>query len=475
MDKHLKPSYRIIACIILLLVALIGCTGGSLSRKSFKKKQKLVGPRLYQNDRVLIIAPHPDDESLGPAGLIQECLKRKIPVKVVLMTNGDGYKRCAMINFKALEPTAEDFKRLGTLRHQESLNAMKSLGLDEKDVLYLSFADGSINSMFEKNWDPTNPHLGANGDTKATYPFAYEPNAPYCGEGVVDEISGIFKEFKPNVVIYPDPEDEHHDHWGTSAFIEYVFSKTEYGGRQYSYLVHRGFDWPFPWLYAPDRNLDPPPELVGLDARWLRFELTRKEEMAKGTALGMYESQKVLNEPFLEAFIRKNELFACYPDIALPPVKKKPDFFKGRIMPSVAFRDPSKDTLIRELEGFGDILEVSLAYDKKKSWLAIETRSGVAPDILYGFHLRIFKDNAVKRLDINTKEKEVTVVKEASNSLDLKTPVPMETKDNRVVIELPYSLFDKTDVIMVNIDSYDTHDGRRIDRTAWRRVYLESK
>jgi LmbE family N-acetylglucosaminyl deacetylase len=477
MNKRLSPTYLILAYAIGMILVIVGCTSGSFSGKNLRKKQKLVGPKLYQTDRVLVIAPHPDDETIAPAGLIQECLKRKIPVKVVLMNNGDGYRRCAIINFKTLEPTIEDYKRLGYIRHQESLNAMTSLGLSEKDVIYLSYADGSTNSLFEKNWDYSDLHKGTNGDTHATYPFAYEPDAPYCGENVVKDLQQIFDDLKPNVVIYPDPEDDHHDHWATSAFVEYVVSKIKYDGRQYTYLVHKGFDWPFPWLYSPESTLEPPPELVGLDARWLRFKITTDEEQKKETALGMYESQKLMAEPFLKAFVRTNELFACYPDIVLPPVKKEPDFFKGRIMPSVAFRDPAKDALTRELEGFGDIIEVSFAYDRKKVWMALETRRGIAPDIVYGYHVRIFKGDDIKRIDVNAKEKVARIGKEASNSIFIDKQVPMKTMNNRMVIELPYSYFDNADVVMLNVDSFNSQDGnhRRIDRTAWRRLYLDNR
>lgn len=41
-------------------------------------------------DRVLVVAAHPDDESLGAGGLIAECGSRGIPVDVIVVTDGDG-------------------------------------------------------------------------------------------------------------------------------------------------------------------------------------------------------------------------------------------------------------------------------------------------------------------------------------------------------------------------------------------------
>ena len=40
---------------------------------------------------ILIIAPHPDDEILGFAGIIYGAMKLGKDVKIVIVTNGDGY------------------------------------------------------------------------------------------------------------------------------------------------------------------------------------------------------------------------------------------------------------------------------------------------------------------------------------------------------------------------------------------------
>jgi len=46
---------------------------------------------ILHDTRLLIFSPHPDDESLRAAGLIQRVLKEGGKVKVVFMTNGDGF------------------------------------------------------------------------------------------------------------------------------------------------------------------------------------------------------------------------------------------------------------------------------------------------------------------------------------------------------------------------------------------------
>jgi len=46
---------------------------------------------LSRTTRLVVISPHPDDETLGVGGLIQRVIGLKGAVKVVFMTSGAGY------------------------------------------------------------------------------------------------------------------------------------------------------------------------------------------------------------------------------------------------------------------------------------------------------------------------------------------------------------------------------------------------
>ena len=47
---------------------------------------------LSLKDRILIISPHPDDETLSSGGIIQKAVKLKIPIKILVITNGENFK-----------------------------------------------------------------------------------------------------------------------------------------------------------------------------------------------------------------------------------------------------------------------------------------------------------------------------------------------------------------------------------------------
>ncbi len=82
---------------------------------------------------LLVLAPHPDDESLGFTGLIDAYLRAGKPVSVVVVTDGDAYCEACRFwkNSTAAGPTcsAEELATFGEIRHGESAAAARIIGL----------------------------------------------------------------------------------------------------------------------------------------------------------------------------------------------------------------------------------------------------------------------------------------------------------------------------------------------------------
>ena len=133
-------------------------------------------------NRLLIIAPHPDDEVLALAGIIQEAVNLGKTVKVVIMSNGDGYRGAVVANYANSSPTPADYQRLGVERHEESLEALRLLGVPTENILFLGYPDGGLMRLWESNWDKSNPYKGRTGQTFSPYFFSYEKNALNQGE-----------------------------------------------------------------------------------------------------------------------------------------------------------------------------------------------------------------------------------------------------------------------------------------------------
>lgn len=86
-------------------------------------------------NKVLIIAPHPDDEVFGCAGLIQHLLYKQKKVSIVILSDGSAsHAGCCHTN-----QTTIINKRRALARQANSI-----LGLPEKELYFLDYPDGNI-------------------------------------------------------------------------------------------------------------------------------------------------------------------------------------------------------------------------------------------------------------------------------------------------------------------------------------------
>ena len=84
-----------------------------------------------KNDRVLVVAPHPDDETIGMGGTIAKLVSLSIPVRVIFMSNG---------------VTSRDVDRETVeSRNRAARNAMDVLGVD--DFNFFDFPDNRFDSL----------------------------------------------------------------------------------------------------------------------------------------------------------------------------------------------------------------------------------------------------------------------------------------------------------------------------------------
>lgn len=85
--------------------------------------------------KILVVAPHPDDESLGCGGAI--ALLRKFGNEVAVLTVSDG--ALSHPNSKKFPPL-----KLRDLRENEMIVALEILGVSVDKIMFLRFPDGSV-------------------------------------------------------------------------------------------------------------------------------------------------------------------------------------------------------------------------------------------------------------------------------------------------------------------------------------------
>ena len=133
----------------------------------------------------VIIAPHPDDEVIGCAGLIQALVERNTPPHVIILTGGEGSHRgCCDISADEIIEA----------RHQLTITAAKTLGLPLANIHCLHYPDGGVDF--------------ANAETEKLKILLEElsPKAlflPHNGEGWSDHtrVLGIVKELTKSTFI----------------------------------------------------------------------------------------------------------------------------------------------------------------------------------------------------------------------------------------------------------------------------------
>ncbi len=269
-------------------------------------------------DTVLVLAPHPDDESLGPGGYIKKAIKSGAEVYVVLMTYGDGYKIAAETE-QGLNGKPESLIRFGKKRRIESISALTYLGVKRDHIYFLGFPDRGISPLWINYWE----NLYRSPLTKVThspYSTSYVKNTPYKGKEVFDTLSHIIEKLKPNIIFLPSPFDFHVDHWSTYSFsIAAILSLIERKKIPipsiYTYLVHYR-DFPYPKGYYPKGALLPPKDMKIYKTKWRSYDIEDVEEDKKKAIL-RYKTQLVFLKRLLLSFVRTNELWGEVPEYLL--------------------------------------------------------------------------------------------------------------------------------------------------------------
>jgi LmbE family N-acetylglucosaminyl deacetylase len=141
--------------------------------------------------KLMVLAPHPDDESIGCGGLIAKWLADGREALVVFLTNGAMGSPEARCAGSEGERQREVQSRLVDLRRTEALQAMQALGGAQS--IFLDFPDGEV---------------------------------PKFLDGLAEKLAGIINSFRPDVIALPFVLDRHPDHRATTPMLLRAMSLT---------------------------------------------------------------------------------------------------------------------------------------------------------------------------------------------------------------------------------------------------------
>jgi len=272
---------------------------------------------LQPNERILVIAPHPDDEVLACGGLIQQALALGDSVWVGYVTSGDGSWPPAWRVTGNMLAGPEDYLELGRARIEEAQAGTNTLGLDSTRLTFLGYPDADLVRLWQDDWYAPcrSSHTGAVAD-----PYGHSGHE-YTGASLLRDLLSLLRCLKPDLVFAPHPLDAHPDHWSTAMFLAIAREawRSPADGPfpvVYYYLVH----YPsYPDAWADDAGLlSAPDELNGAGQRWFTVRLTDEQRRTKRAALACHDSQLGSAGNGLYGFVAENEVFDCAEDMGGP-------------------------------------------------------------------------------------------------------------------------------------------------------------
>jgi LmbE family N-acetylglucosaminyl deacetylase len=295
---------RLAVCLAAGLLAAASAPGwAQLTRAPSSPAPPPALPALDSGTRLLVVSPHPDDETLCCAGIMQRVLAAGGHVSVVWLTSGDGARGSLLLG-GALWGGAPRAVALGERRMAEARAAATLLGVPSADQLFLGYPDGGLLELLRHYHD----HSYRSSTTAASavpYAQALFPGHPNTGASLERDFAAVVARVRPTLILSASPLDLHPDHRAAGLLI---LGPDMRSVPRALWIVHGGEGWPAPRQLMPGVPLFAPPLAAGLGMG--PFALSPAEEDRKHEALKAYASQLQLLAPFLQAFVRSNELFA---------------------------------------------------------------------------------------------------------------------------------------------------------------------
>lgn len=279
---------------------------------------------LARGKKILILAPHNDDEVLMCAGVIAHSLANNADIKVVLVTNGDHKGR-----------------KMALTRMKETFKAMTYLGLDKKQIVFMGYGDtGKESNSFLRRlyYAETDTTLIPSGVGEETYGFLevqeyhyqkYGAHGRYDRATFRNDLESIIKDFDPDHIFVSSLYETHPDHamlnkFAVESIIALKRKNPEFSPIMHEYLVHsQDSDDYWPVRDTQRSPLVPFTKPSTLDSHtlldWsarerftvpLAMQSLPRSKNQKYTAISKYRSQRPSrNHKYLYSYVKRDEIF----------------------------------------------------------------------------------------------------------------------------------------------------------------------
>lgn len=166
-------------------------------------------PAFSAQTRLLVVAPHPDDETIATGLLIQQVRAAGGEVRILLLTEGDNNPWPQRWLERRVSIRAADRQRWGRRRHAEMLQALECLGVPAQALQPLGW-----------------PDMGITDELLQT------------GRAPVSALSAAIGQFGPSLVVAPALADRHPDHAAAHVLVRLALAGQASPPPLLNYLVH---------------------------------------------------------------------------------------------------------------------------------------------------------------------------------------------------------------------------------------------
>ena len=188
---------------------------------------------LYSNRKVLLIAPHEDDDLNLLGGVMEEYIRYGSDFYVVFLTNGDYFK-----------------KEIGEIRIEEAIALYRYLGVPDTHVIFLGYGDTLQNEKDHIYNASENEVITSRAGLTETYGVKSHP--PYTDKhsytvgNLFQDLKSVILDIRPDVIYCVD-YDPHADHRACSLLFEKAMGQILVNENDYSPEVYKGFAYSAAW------------------------------------------------------------------------------------------------------------------------------------------------------------------------------------------------------------------------------------
>ena len=160
----------------------------------------------------MLIAAHPDDESLACSVVLQRAAHARAEIRVIYVTDGENNPWPQRLLERKWRLIENDRKRWGELRRTEALSALKILGVNARGASFLGLPDQGLTELLISKAQP-----------------------------LIERLGETVEAWEPTDLFIPSVLDIHPDHSALGVLLRLVAhnsSSLQAGVSVWSYLVH---------------------------------------------------------------------------------------------------------------------------------------------------------------------------------------------------------------------------------------------